>query len=869
MSAHCVISKPLQLTYFGVEYPYLELSEKQEKGKGKACMKNESSCKTEYFLRDGKFTRRTFVKGAGLITVASAFGFSVLNKSTLASGETAEDEITDVHAVCTVNCTSRCHVQGQVKGGKLIGAVPGDMPGRPDYANTCLRAMAYTQHVQNEEARVMFPMKRTGERGSGQFERITWDEAASIITEKLKAVVDKDPSAASFYSFTGNLGKLSWEASTRFAACLGATTWEIEGIMGDHGASMGMQLVFGQQRGGHDTRDYQNSKMLVLWGRNIADTHTCEMRYVIDAKEAGAKIIVVDPRQCSSAAVADQWIALNPQTDPALALGMMKVIIDNDLYDKAWLLNFSCAPYLVRDDDAQYLRDAAGSCLVWDTATEQSYSVGGSSVEDSSVGAKPWESLGTADSKTEGAEETESALALSGSFIVGGVKCHTAFDSLKEEVAKYTLEYASEITGVAPDIIETFALEYARAKPAGIRMGQGMQRVYHSYAPFRTVATLAALTGNVGKSGGGASHMGGTSSAKPIAGYSGPVFNFANWADTGGKKDVNLKSSKIYDAAITKDPVAIDFLWIANSNFINMSPDVNHLINNVLPNIDFIVTVDPWWTWTAKYSDIVLPGTSYWEKWDMVDRSPWVMLNQPSIAPMGESKSDVEIMSLIAKQIGLEQHWNKTDEEWLRDFLTSDHPGVKNLDFEELKRTGIYVREDALLEPLFSFADKKFKTKTGKFEFYTEELAPFNEQVPTWKPPAEDPRGELGKKYPLVFIQYHDRLNVHTQHILIEPLKIVEAEPLLHINPVDASVRNVAHNDVLRVFNDRGECKVKAFVNEGIIPGTVAMPSGWTPDYFIEGNHQELTHYIKNDTEEFLSQTSTAFYDVLVQVEKA
>src|SRR5699024_3262170 len=113
----------------------------------------------------------------------------------------------------------------------------------------CLRSMSYIQRLQDENARDMYPMRRTGERGSGEFERITWDEAIDEIAEKLNAVLAKDPRAASFYSFTGDLGKLSWEAPTRYAACVGATTWDIEGIMGDHGASMDMTMVFGTHRG--------------------------------------------------------------------------------------------------------------------------------------------------------------------------------------------------------------------------------------------------------------------------------------------------------------------------------------------------------------------------------------------------------------------------------------------------------------------------------------------------------------------------------------------------------------------------------------------------------------------------------------------
>ena len=317
----------------------------------------------EYFMRDGKLTRRTFIKGVGAITVASALGFgaqaspegvAVAEEAPVKAGEKS------VHAVCTVNCTSRCHLHGTVRDGKLIRVEPGNMPGRPGYANACLRSMSYIKHVQDENARVMYPMKRTGERGSGEFERITWDEAIDIIAEKLNAVVAKDPKNASFYSFTGDLGKLSWEAPTRFAGCLGATTWDVEGIMGDHGASMGMTMVFGTHRGAHDSRDYLNSNLVICWGRNLADTHTSELRDYVAARKNGAKVIVIDPRQCSTAAMADEWIGINPQTDPALALGMMNWIIGHDLHAKDKLVEESVAPYLIREDNGKYLRMVDG-----------------------------------------------------------------------------------------------------------------------------------------------------------------------------------------------------------------------------------------------------------------------------------------------------------------------------------------------------------------------------------------------------------------------------------------------------------------------------------------------------------------------------
>ena len=845
-------------------------------------MKAHETAEHEIFIKDGKMNGRTFIKGGGAITVASAFGFGMNSGTAEASkGEVPAGEgERSVHAVCTVNCTSRCHLHGTVRNGELIHVEPGDMPGRPGYANACLRSMSYIQRLQDENARVMYPMKRTGERGSGEFERITWDEAIDLIAEKLNAVTAKDPKNASFYSFTGDLGKLSWEAPTRFAGCLGATTWDIEGIMGDHGASMGMTMVFGTHRGAHDSRDYLNSNLLICWGRNVADTHTSELRDYVAARKNGAKVIVIDPRQCSTAAMADEWIAINPQTDPALALGMMNWIIENDLHAKDKLAEESVAPYLIREDNGHYLRMVDGKVID---------SLEGDEVEDGSIGTAP-AAQGAAGS---GAgtyvlwdELTQNALpapdaatikagavkpALSGTFTVEGIACRTAFDHLVDSCKEYTLERTASICGIEPDTVERLSREYIEARPAAIRMGQGMQRVYHSYSPFRTVATLAMVAGYMGVPGGGASHAGGTATNKPVAGYVGPVFDYSDWSETGRKANL-LPSSQIYNAAVSRDPVGIDFLWIANSNFINMSPDSNYIIDKVLPSIDFIVTADPWWTWTTKYSDIVLPASTYWEHWDLIDRSPWVMFNQPAIEPMGESKSDVEIMTMLAKKCGVEEYWSKSDEEWIRQFVGTDHPAWDDFDWDrDVVEQGIYGRSDALYEPAIVYADGAgYKTDTGKFEFYTEAMLEFDDEVPTWKPPCENPReGELAEKYPLVFIQYHDRLNVHTQHILNPALEIVQNEPLLQMNPADAKARGLAHGDIVRVRNDRGEMKIRLFITEGIIPGTVATQSGWTPDYFIEGCYQNLSHHTICDAEEAYSMTNTAFYDILVEVEKA
>lgn len=806
----------------------------------------------EFYMNEkGLLTRRSLIKGVGAITISSAIGMGALaqGEAQISKGEVSSEEGEhSIHAVCTVNCTSRCHLQGIVRDGRIVRVEPGDMPGRPGYGNACLRLMSLSQRIQDTNARVMYPMKRTGNRGEGRFERITWDEAMDTIAEKLNAVIAEDPKMASFYSFTGDLGKLSWEAPTRYAACIGATTWDIEGIMGDRGATMGMTMVFGSGRGAHDSRDYMNSNLLIIWGRNLADTHTSELRDYVAAHKNGCKIIVIDPRMSSTAAMADEWIGIRPQTDPALALGMMNYIISNGLHDKVGLAAYSCAPYLIREDDKKYLRDAQGNYLVWDTITNDAV-VAPAGADVAAGKVEP---------------------SLSGNYLVNGVACRTAFDHLVDSAAPYTSEHVAEICGINADTVVRLAEEYIDAQPAAIRMGQGMQRVHHSYSPFRTVATLAMVAGYIGVKGGGASHAGGTSTTRPVAGYTGPVFNFTNWANTGKNANM-LSTSVLYTAAEDQDPMPIKFMWFANSNFINMSPDANRIVNKVIPGMDFIVCVDPFWTWTAKYADIVLPACTYWEHWDIINRSPWVMFNQPGIKPLGESKSDVEIMTMLAQRTSVDQYWDKVDEEWIREFVSTDHPAWADFDWDrDVVQNGIYGRSDADYGPAIVYADGKgYKTDTGKFEFYTEKMIPFDDEVPTWNPPAENPRGELGKKYPLVFIQYHDRLNVHTQHILGPALDLVETEQVLQMNPVDARARGISHGDLVRVCNDRGDMTVRLFETEGIVPGTVAVQSGWTPDYTIEGNYQTLTHFTICDAEEAYSETNSPFYDVLVEVEKA
>lgn len=830
--------------------------------------------------------RRTFVTASAALAATAAVGAGGLSLTGCspsdeeATGVVSGADGQTVHLASGYNC-AYCFLKGTVKDGKVVSVEPGDLPYRPEANNACGRCMAYPSKVQDENARVMYPMKRTGERGSGEFEQISWDEAIETIAEKLNAVLAKNPRAASFWVMTGNMLSLAWQSPIRMAHCLGASTWAMEAIMGDHGESVGMTMTCGDPAPGHDGGDYVNSNYLLFFAANKVDSAAPVARHIAEARRQGAKLVVVDPRMSSTAAIADQWVPIKPGTDSALMLAMMKIIFENNLEDATYLANYSCAPLLVRDDTGEYIHPSEGTFAAWDTAT------------DAMVEIKP-EDAGGPDDQTSGPEST---LALTGSFTVDGVACHPTLDDLKAQAQTWPLDRASEVTGVDAAVIEQIALEYARAKPAALMVTQGSNRCTYTYAASRAGVTLATVCGYIGKSGGGAGReqIGvpiQTSGDAVNFASAGSLFNDGEYYDIGeGSETFGLwlegilgpygpradeyeaagifKSSEFYDAAITGDPTPVDFLYIATSNFINNSPDANKVINEVFPAIDFIVTADPFHTWTTKYSDIVLPVTSYWENWDVGTDGPYVRLNQPNIPRMGECLSDTEIMSLLAKKVGVEQYWSRTDEEWVRMFLESEHPGMASFNMEEMEQNGVFGRDDGIYEPTYPFGDKVFATATGRLEFYTDSLVPFGEQVPTCQRVENNPESAFKEQYPLEFIQYHNRTSVHTQGILPEAMRAIETEPYLFMHTQDAQARGIAHEDVVRVFNDRGQMKLKAFVTEGIIPGVTATPHGWTPEHFVEGHYQLLTNYTKNEAEEFLSNTSSPFNENRVQVEKA
>ena len=237
-----------------------------------------------------------------------------------------------VHGACPHDCPDTCAWVVTVNDeGKAI-----EFQGDPDHPFTkgalCSKLKRYPQRVYSQE-RVLYPLKRSGPKGRGEFVRISWDQAIEEITSKFKETIEKSgPLAVLPYNFAGTIGMLQRYAGEQFFSRLGAT--EILGDICGATAYDAISSVIGPMDS-MQVEDLQHSKFIILWGTNTATTNVHLWSGAIaTARKAGATIAVVDPIKTNTAVHADWHIQVKPGTDAALALGMMHVIIRDGLYDK-------------------------------------------------------------------------------------------------------------------------------------------------------------------------------------------------------------------------------------------------------------------------------------------------------------------------------------------------------------------------------------------------------------------------------------------------------------------------------------------------------------------------------------------------------
>ncbi len=736
-------------------------------------------------------SRRAFLAGGGLAGL-SLFAGGMFKPLAARAADGAERI---VQTCSTFDCGGKCSIKAHIKDGvlkristRLDSELNPDMP----IMRACVRGRGYRRFINNPD-RLKYPMKRVGKRGEGKFERISWDEATTIIAREWKRIGDKYGPASRFCHVntaeTG--GPFSTDAMAKRLLSLsgGYLEYYHSVSMGNTGAAT--PYTYGVAGSGSSIDTLLESKLIVLWGHNPTETifgHS--NHYYQEAKRRGIKFIVVDPRYSDTvAAYADQWIPLLPTTDNALMDAMAYVIVSENLHDKAFLDKY---------------------CVGFDE-----------------------------EHMPAGVPQGESVV----SYLFGK----------KDGIAK-TPEWAEKICRVPANVIRQFARDYATAKPAALIQGWGPQRHGCGERTARGGTLLASLTGNVGKKGGWASGYGGIGNRKfpsfpdEVANPIKTKISVMNWMQavedsTKVTPKIGLKGGEKLDANIKM------MLCTAGNYLTSQNPDVNAAAKLLSDEskVEFILCNDLYMTPSAKYADLVLPATSFMERWNLGETwgtGNYIILSEKLIEPLYEARTGYDWLTEVARKLGLEKQFTlgRSERDWVSAILDETRKQLPNEGiptFDELMKSRVHYFKNstnyvAFQKEIEDPANNKFKTPSGKIELFSQRLYdmknPEIPAIPHYVASWEGPEDPLTKKFPLQLITWKGK-NRANSTFHENPWEQAVQPQQLWINPMDADRRGLKKGDKVRVFNDRGITEIGIDITPRIVPGVVALQSAawWKP----------------------------------------
>ncbi len=676
--------------------------------------------------------------------------------------------------------------------------------------------------------RLTHPLKRVGRRGEGKWQKITWDQALDEIAEKMMELKDHyGPESFAMWNVVASVPPsqgLGCLLASRFLGLWGASD-PIQGYGLDNGPFYAAYYDMGDfyKYMTTDPVNFDSSDYLIVWGANPIENQHRLTKHIVEAKSRGAQIVDIGLLFDATAGYADRFIPVRPGSDPALALCMANLIVEREEYDKAFLLEHTVAPFLVREDTGMFARDAQGSYLVWDEEAQAPVPV-------------------IPGIKGIACEHPE----LEGSHHIDGTACQSAFSLLRRHLAAYTPEQQETITGVpAADAIR-LADEYVAANSAYILGALGL-RYQNQGESYRAFYLLGMLTGNLGRPGAGVtSEM--LPSGWPLIFNDSPITMPLGREGYRGK---SIRQCDFYEQVESGDPYPIKALWVVAGNPVHNCPNRGRWIDEVFPRLDLIVDVDIWMTDTGEYADYVLPDCMPFEREELIASASYnhIVLQEPAIEPVGEAKDPTFLYSELAKRVGLGEYFDKTADEWIDIRLHSDWPLIANiqppLDLERLKAEKMVraATPPIAWDPFFGM---EFSTPSARLEFYSERLVSVGAAMASYREPLEVPTAlslstETNPEHPYQFFSGRQRFFMQSM-FTDDPVmaELSGGKPTSRINPVDAKRENIFDGDHVELYNQRGHVTCTMRLDQAIPPGTLQVWFGWRREAFEDGMYSEL-----------------------------
>jgi anaerobic selenocysteine-containing dehydrogenase len=740
-----------------------------------------------------------------------------------------------LHTYCSM-CVCRCGVLATVEDGVLT-KVTAD----PEHPNACIcvKGTAAPELVYAPD-RLQYPMRRTRPKGDPDpgWTRISWDEALALAASRLLEIKARyGPEAVAFAVATpsggasGDFLLWAWRLANAFGSpnMQGGSThicqWHRD---------FGARYTYGV---GTPAPDIESTRCILLWGFNPQATWPGTALRITRARARGARLIVIDPRKTALAAKADVWLSVRPGADGALALSMIHVLLEERLYDKAFVREWTDGPFLVRDDTGQLL-------------TREDLTSGGDSeqfiVWDSRAGGPAGYQI-EAGYARDGVEP-----ALSGTYTLNlasgtTITCRPAFDVLSDLAAHHAPERIEALTWVPAGEVRRAARLFAGEQPSCYYTWTGLEQRPDAMQTNRAVCLFYAFTGQFDQRGSNVLFT--TTPTNPVVGrdllpkrQAARTLGYAE-RPLGPPGDGVVRAHDVYHAILTGEPYPVKALVAFGAD-----PLVAHADplfgKQALEALDFYVHVDLFANPTASFADLLLPAASCWESpalWPLPmlyacaeQTATWAQYREPVVRPVHEARPDLEIIFELAQRLGLGEHFFGGDLEAAFNYQLAP----SGLTVERLRAHPVGMRAPGVTRyQKYRETDTQtgqprgFQTPTGRLELYATRFAraSYPPLPAVWEPPevTGQPETPLEEDYPLTLTFCRLMQFVNDEHRNLPRLRRQAPEPSLEIHPTTASALGIADEEWIVVETRAGAVTLKAKLSAALDPRVVVTQYGW------------------------------------------
>jgi molybdopterin guanine dinucleotide-containing S/N-oxide reductase-like protein len=684
----------------------------------------------------------------------------------------------------------------------------------------CGKVAKYLDRVYAPD-RLLYPMRRKAGVAKGPlqrgreleaFERVSWDEALDAIAARLQETSDRyGPESILPYSYAGTIGVLGYGSmDRRFFHRLGAC--QLDRTICSEAGGQAWNLVYGKKFG-MPTEDFRLAKLILAWGANIHGNNIHLWPFVEEARRNGARLIVIDPYRTRTAAVADWHIAIRPGTDVALALGMMHVILNEGLEDRAYIAEMTHGFEALAGRAREYTPERVAA---W-------------------TGMAPREIEQLA---REYATTRPAALRLN----YGVQRAENGGAAVRAIAMLPALTGAWKTRGGGGQLSTSggFAWDKKALERADLALASPIGRLAR-------VVNMSELGRALTELGQAREQGSGNREQKNKPAPDGPAVH-ALFVYNSNPAAVAPNSN-----AVRRGLEREDLFTVVHEQFFT---DTTDYADFVLPATTFL-----------EHTDVQGAYGHYFVQ----------LSKQAIAPPGEARSNVWLFSNLAQRMGFTEPCFRDTPEEMIRQVLAigadgrSTNAGMEHVTMEELEREGhvpLTFHAHPEEQPFLAYTQGPLATPSGKIEFYSETLAAAGpaaslDPLPGFVPPVESRWGEAAKNYPLEFLSRKNDNYMNSTFANLPGHRKMETRTnqKLEIHPQDAEARGLGEGDLVRVFNDRGAIELTAMLNAHLPAGVVAARLDWAKLHSGGANVNALTSERLTDI-----GGGATFYSTLVEV---